>query len=248
MTRQEANKKLLKELEWFINSCPDQRFGQILCNYFFPKYQTTDPFFVEPTDTLAEVDRAKKCAILDTIAPIGVLSEEELAHAKTLSTLEAVKYIKSIVPSFDLKLSKLYYDLYIGKDNKETEDYVSFETAKLLKEKGFNWDCQYCYIDEDDSDKEQLEVPIGYDAEIDAPTLQMAMKWLREENNKTIIIGVRATDPITGKIDYYYNGIYYVPKNNVSALCFISPTPENGYSTYEEACEAAIRYCLENLI
>lgn len=121
MTRQEANKKLLKELELFIDLYPDQRFGQILCNYFFPKYQTTDPFFVEPTDTLTEVDRAKKCVILDSIAPIGVLSEEELAHAKTLSTLESVKYIKSIVPSFDLKLSKLYYDLYIGEGNNKRE-------------------------------------------------------------------------------------------------------------------------------
>ena len=26
-----------------------------------------------------------------------------------------------------------------------TEDYVSFETAKLLKEKGFNEKCKYCY-------------------------------------------------------------------------------------------------------
>lgn len=119
MTRQEANKKLLKELEWFIEICPDQRFGQILCNYFFPKYQTTDPFFVEPTDTLTEVDRAKKCVILDEIVPIGVLSEEELAHAKTMSMLDAVKYINSTVPGFGLKLSKLYYELYIEESNKE---------------------------------------------------------------------------------------------------------------------------------
>jgi len=134
-----------------------------------------------------------------------------------------------------------------------TEDYVSFETAKLLKENGFDEECRALYTVWFD---EEVEGPTEDRAEnwnieprhLSAPTLQMAMKWLREENNKTIIIGVRATDPITGKIDYYYNGIYYVPKNNVSALCFISPTPENGYSTYEEACEAAIKYCLENLI
>jgi len=241
MTRQEANKKLLKELEWFINSCPDQRFGQILCNYFFPKYQTTDPFFVEPTDTLAEVDRAKKCSILDTIAPIGVLSEEELAHAKTLSTLEAVKYIKSIVPSFDLKLSKLYYDLYIGKDNKETEDYVSFETAKLLKAKGFKGDINAYYHIWDDGNRvcsvqefSHSEAPHLY---IPAPTIQMARKWLIKNYN--IHIEVRY---------FPMPNIYrYVIIHTPATFENINSHPQY-FNTDEEACEAAIKYCLENLI
>ena len=147
-----------------------------------------------------------------------------------------------------------------------TEDYVSFETAKLLKEKGFDAECQSNYYPchyPDGSIKyhrdksAQSGTKIWYNVyslknlpkdHYLAPTLQMAMKWLREEHNKIIIPGIRATDPITGIIDCYYVGIHYIPKNNGGALCFTSPTPENGYSSYEEACEAGIKYCLENLI
>lgn len=65
-----------------------------------------------------------------------------------------------------------------------TEDYVSFEVAKLLKEKGFDWECATLY---DIRNGEFLEKQTGYvfnnsqwDNFITAPTLQMAMKWLRE--------------------------------------------------------------------
>lgn len=115
-----------------------------------------------------------------------------------------------------------------------TEDYVSFETAKLLKEKGFDWDCQYCYIDEDGSEKEQLEVPTGYDAEIDSPTLQMAMKWLREVHNLFIEIYVDTADM------YYDASIYGLNNERKKKV--------KEFPTYEQATEAAIKYCLENLI
>ena len=129
-----------------------------------------------------------------------------------------------------------------------TEDYASFEIAKLLKEKGFDWDCQYCYIDEDDSDKEQLEVPTGYDAEIDAPTLQMAMKWLREVHNLHII-----TLPYAPFDRHSYHPDFEADKVYIAQL-FRGIIPIDGIGrsviklTHEEACEAAIKYCLENLI
>ena len=44
-----------------------------------------------------------------------------------------------------------------------TEDYVSFETAKLLKEKGFNESCYTYYDDIDDS------IRAGIIAEEDLP-------------------------------------------------------------------------------
>ena len=69
-----------------------------------------------------------------------------------------------------------------------TEDYVSFKTAKLLKEKGFDSTCE-CFYDTEHNDiyivngwtntsNSQLEERefLCYSA----PTLQMAMKWLRE--------------------------------------------------------------------
>ena len=63
-----------------------------------------------------------------------------------------------------------------------TEDYVSFETAKLLKEKGFNEGCRAHYGTDGSFSYEKYEVEASgcemHNA-ILAPTLQMAMKWLR---------------------------------------------------------------------
>lgn len=133
-----------------------------------------------------------------------------------------------------------------------TEDYVSFETAKLLKEKGFDERVKSYYTESGLEGymlalKATKNTELG-DGFISRPTLQMVMKWLREEHNKIIVPGISLDDRTSSTISHYIVGIWYVPKNNGGALCFISPTPENGYSTYEEACEEAIKYVLENLI
>jgi hypothetical protein len=130
-----------------------------------------------------------------------------------------------------------------------TEDYISFDTAKLLKKKGFNWNTDKQFnldkIVGDYNITDRSRYPEKY---LDAPTLQMAMKWLREAHNQIIIPGIRMEDPISGIINCYIVGIWYIPKNNGGAFCYTSPTPYEGYPSYEEACEAGIKYCLENLI
>lgn len=127
-----------------------------------------------------------------------------------------------------------------------TEDHVSFEISKLLKEKGFDEYCGYY-----SSDGEYWGYCTynhkGKDY-ISAPTLQMAMKWLREEHNKIIVPGIRLDDRTSSTISHYIVGIWYIPENNGGAFCYTSPTPYNGYPSFEEACEGGIRYCLENLI
>lgn len=109
-----------------------------------------------------------------------------------------------------------------------TEDYVSFEVAKLLKEKGFSELTAKAYPYFEGKD---------YKYDISCPTLQMAMKWLREVYNLFI--------------DTYYDcdfgegyrfSVHKLPKGTT-----LESHNEN-YSTYEQACEAAIKYCLENLI
>ena len=66
------------------------------------------------------------------------------------------------------------------------EDYVSFETAKLLKEKGFD---AYIHLQYDENGemfhKFHYEIKtnwrIRHGQEVyQCPTIQMAMKWLRE--------------------------------------------------------------------
>jgi len=122
-----------------------------------------------------------------------------------------------------------------------TEDYVSFETAKLLKEKGFDEGCSFVVNaiskgvmpvswPTTNSDIENEKASL-----IALPTLQMAIKWLREIHNLQIQIA-----PITSRHNDWTFGIDrdFSPLT-IDLLCF---------PTYEEACEAAIKYCLENLI
>lgn len=133
-----------------------------------------------------------------------------------------------------------------------TEDYVSFETAKFLKERGFDDMC-HAFYDKDGIFINLLQfignsnfISINEEKVTFAPTLQMAMKWLREVHHLHCAIGILYKD---GKIIYF--------PNVDSTEC--SPEPEEEFVqeeyhsdeyfySYEQACEAAIKYCLENLI
>lgn len=138
-----------------------------------------------------------------------------------------------------------------------TEDYVSFETAKLLKEKGFDWDCKQVYdlvrpqscADGKIYDNFPDKNPNAYDELVSAPTLQMAMKWLREEHH--LFIGV---EPRLSFTDYYWitANVYKVRKKN----SLYHAEPVDDYScvaccdgdSFEDACESAIKYCLKKVI
>lgn len=106
-----------------------------------------------------------------------------------------------------------------------TEDYVSFEVAKLLKEKGFDYQ-GFDYID--------------FEGEVikqDRPTHQKAMKWLREMFH----IHIR----LINSSDESYKFEIYPMTGKYRCKCFEDYTY---YSSYEEAVEAALKYSLENLI
>ncbi len=120
------------------------------------------------------------------------------------------------------------------------EDYVSFETAKLLREKGFDEPTTKSYY------TEGFETPMKFSHdllpriqtdEFLCPTLQMVMKWLREVHNLHINIFVTWKD----KIPHYQWSIDNLITQNTT---YDTPCLEK----YEEACETAIKYCLENLI
>ena len=124
-----------------------------------------------------------------------------------------------------------------------TEDYVSFETAKLLKKKGFNEvKCQnsphFAY------NKDGRFSGPSWDTEYNAPTLQMAMKWLREVHKIEIWIhyDIDKTTWWGG-----CNPMYEEDEENSSTFQSLLSFDYPG-KTYEEACEAAIKYCLENLL
>ncbi len=129
------------------------------------------------------------------------------------------------------------------------EDYISFETAKLLKEKGFYADTDHdmWYVVEKFSTGchwNSCTYKVGditreYDEKycIAMPTLQMVMKWMREVYNICISVDVK----IGG-------GKYYVCISSTENGLSYGVLEDEVWDTFEEACEESIKYCLENLI
>lgn len=125
-----------------------------------------------------------------------------------------------------------------------TEDYVSFEIAKLLKEKGFDEKVSTHYLVHPNGfpeffDKKDEFTEPG-DVWLKCPTHQMAMKWLREVHGLSVeTFSIKGTS----------NVCPILWKGNVVKL-LTQDRAFNGelVGSYEEAVESAIKYCLENLI
>ena len=126
------------------------------------------------------------------------------------------------------------------------EDYVSFETSQLLKEKGFDVPV-YRGISINNliiTKKEPEDFNNKISAYCSQPTLQMVMKWLRELYNLHCDISyhfrlgwyIKITSLKETVIDHDIEMKTYPIFNTID------------YSSYEEACENAIRYCLKELI
>ena len=117
-----------------------------------------------------------------------------------------------------------------------TEDYVSYETAKLLKDKGFD-ECTLLSYDKNGNSKDIMRPFLESEEDVRRPTLQMAMKWLRKVHKLHVDI-----DPSEGN----WNPTVLELENWTCAVKFGDNIPIQ--DSYEQACEAAIKYCLENLI
>ena len=120
------------------------------------------------------------------------------------------------------------------------EAYVSFETAKLLKEKGFDkYPLFPCYKEDNGA---FIDIPTTLDTInycfIPAPTLQMAMRWLREVHN----IDITAL-PQFDSSKWTYSAIIF----KLSIPCTEIRLNDNK-DKKEEAYEAACIYALKNLI
>ena len=118
-----------------------------------------------------------------------------------------------------------------------TEELVTLETAKLLKEKGFVWECEHIIDRNKVITKYDLPQNMSCCTEIDdepveflCPTLYIAQKWLRETKNLHIeIFYMRG--------DYWVYGILTIPEHDIIEL---PNRPLVHYKSYEEVLEAGI--------
>lgn len=130
-----------------------------------------------------------------------------------------------------------------------TEDYVSLETAKLLKEKGFDEKCMSYYghgefqlghpeYMKSNTDRDGVACNgVPYDA-YNAPTLQRAIKWLKEVHNLGVL---PHWSQVTGEFGCH---IYDLTKKGSQEYHSI----RGSFDGFEEPAELGIKYCLENLI
>ena len=124
-----------------------------------------------------------------------------------------------------------------------TEDYCDFETAKLLKEKEFDEECKRRYNCRGELSRVDSMVYRNSHRDMQdkyvAPTLQMAMKWLREVHELYIEVSL-SCDREDKNAKIFDASIFNLQNQRYKKL--------GNIQDYEEACEAAIKYCLENLI
>lgn len=141
------------------------------------------------------------------------------------------------------------------------EDYVSSETAKLLKEKGFDVNSVMSWkIDSSQQDDETLkrdgfpsiddmfgeafntfETPItSYCYPLIA--IQTAIKWLIEVHK----LHIEPTPyPHEDGVFYWAYKIAFLDSDTLAVMVV---RKKAGFDSKEKACEEAIKYCLENLI
>lgn len=133
-----------------------------------------------------------------------------------------------------------------------TEDYVSFETAQLLKKAGFNVPVRTFYNPKYRGEKvSDGTALINYNADpkdgsvlCSAPTLQMACKWLRNVHNIIITIDFDKYESCDDDTVVGF-GFTIQKKETPDEYDYIH---QEVFDTHEEATEAAIKYCLTELI
>lgn len=106
-----------------------------------------------------------------------------------------------------------------------TEELVTLETAKLLKEKGMFTDIEF-------------------------PTQSIVQKWLRETKDLHVLSTPKVVESynkigevVKTEVEFYYWDIYVVGSNkhkHIIQNCFT-----NQFNTYEEALEAGIQEALK---
>ena len=118
------------------------------------------------------------------------------------------------------------------------EQFVSFETAKLLKEAGFNEPCHDSYDNVGGFRWFKIgeSTPKGW---VPCPTQALAARWLREKHR--IVVDVTFIPPsVNGDVWQYFIG----EMDDMAWEGDFEPS-DRRYKTYEEALEEGLKRSLE---
>lgn len=138
------------------------------------------------------------------------------------------------------------------------EDFVSFDLAKKLKEKGFNEPCRsayfwnnkeyelctafsnfICFNEEDKFYPEDDSNP-----RISAPPISQVLKWLREEKEIDIVISPIDANTVFMGGEKYILSVFLSREREYK----LHQSGKDRYVKWEQAALAGIEYVLDNFI
>jgi hypothetical protein len=126
-----------------------------------------------------------------------------------------------------------------------TEELVTLETAKMLKEKGFNWKCEHTISCDNIIRRYDIPQSMSCCTEIDnepveflCPVLYVAQKWLRETKNIHICI-YNCACGYGYEISKADNGTH------ITSSVYEGTNDGSKWDIYEEALEAGLQEALK---
>lgn len=120
------------------------------------------------------------------------------------------------------------------------EDFVSYDIAFKLKEKGFREKCKkHCYPNSQDWFISSTPECDNFSNYLDIPTIYQVLKWLREEKKLFV-------EPSLFKYGYesYVQSTIFEEDKDYTDTWRV----EGFHSTYEQAALSGIEYVIDNLI
>lgn len=123
------------------------------------------------------------------------------------------------------------------------ESYVSFGTAKMLREAGFDVPCATLYTSDGVEDYTSVPVNQNFGGDFSRPTQALAARWLREVHK--IVVDASFIPPSTDGGDWRYS-----IGNNMGDMVWIGDyvSSDEYYGTYEQALEAGLQEALKLIL
>jgi hypothetical protein len=148
----------------------------------------------------------------------------------------------------------VFHLMYLKINKMIEEEYISFETAKLAKGKGFDENVQKAYIEhkgkyniETNGNISEVLFPENYYFNSDPcyyydewnipyskPTQSLLARWLREKYD------------IYVNVIYIHHGFCWIAEIE-NLINYQTPYHTNGYGTYEKAMEAGLQEALKQI-